>query len=141
VIGRAQRWLGWIPGRPPTDFEFLLAIYERHKDDFIGSMDEREAAIAVPLDVPAIADDLDVHPHIVVGRLYHHLNPKFVASAEGKFLFALKAGEMVNVVNWPVLQAVLAGLWEQRGRDRLALNTAIVSLTIAIVSLAVSIFA
>ena len=106
-----------------------------------GAWTSAKRRIAVPLDVPAIADDLDAHPHVVVGRLYHHLNPKFVASAEGKFLFALKAGEMVNVVNWPVLQAVLAGLWEQRGRERLALNTAIISLTIALVSLGVAIFA
>jgi hypothetical protein len=42
-------------------------------------------------------------------------------------------------VNFPLLEAVLAGLWQQRWRDLLALSTALLSLGIALASLVVSI--
>ena len=138
-ITRVRRRLGWIPRKEtPTDFEFLLAIYERQSADFVGSMEDREAEIAVELDIPAIADDLGVHPHIVAGRLIHHLDPKY--AAQGKFLFRGQLGEtpMLNVVNWPMLQAILAGLWEQRSRDKLALYTAVLSLGIALAAFIVA---
>jgi hypothetical protein len=45
--------------RPPTDFELLRAIYERHKGDY----EARAAAggagrIFVPIDIAAVAKDL-----------------------------------------------------------------------------------
>jgi hypothetical protein len=59
---RLLRHVGWIPGRPPTDFEVLLAIYEHHKSEFVDDMEDRQAPITVPIDIPTIAAILDVHP-------------------------------------------------------------------------------
>jgi hypothetical protein len=38
----------------------------------------------------------------------------------------------VNCVNFPLLEALLAGLWERKERERWTLSIAIVSLVIAI---------
>jgi hypothetical protein len=50
--------------RPPTDFELLRAIYERHRDDFRAYVDvedpvNRGTKVMVPIDIPAIAGELD----------------------------------------------------------------------------------
>ena len=49
--------------RPPTDFELLLAIYKRHRDEYAtfvkGAQGSRASKIAVPIDIPAIADELE----------------------------------------------------------------------------------
>jgi hypothetical protein len=44
-------------------------------------------------------------------------------------------------VNFPLLEAVLAGLWQQQRRDLWAIRAALISLGIALASLAVSITA
>jgi hypothetical protein len=53
--------------------------------------------------------------------------------------FTPVAGEEVNCVNFPLLEAVLASLWEQRRRDSVALWTALLSIGIALAALLVSI--
>jgi hypothetical protein len=113
--------------RPPTDYELLRAIYEHHRSDFAHSADSRATAIFVPLDVPAIADELRVDPNSVVGRLYHHLDPIYaqepdptVGRTGRKSFFSLRVGDDANCVNFPLLEAVLAGLWQQRSRELLA---------------------
>ena len=45
-----------------------------------------------------------------------------------------------NCINFPLLEAVLAGLWQQRRRDLWTLWIALVSVGIAIGSLVVAIF-
>ncbi len=79
------------------------------------------------------------------GRLYYHLEPTYGEPAtlgEGrKAFFTLAAGKDRNCVNFPLLEAVLAGLWQQQRRDLWAIRTALVSLVIALASLAVSITA
>jgi hypothetical protein len=51
------------------------------------------------------------------------------------------AGGDSNRVNFPLLEAVLAGLWQQQRRDLWAIRAALISLGIALASLAVSITA
>lgn len=127
--------------RPPTDFELLKAIYARHRNDYAST---DPPTIVVPVDVPAIARDLGVEPNSVVGRLYHHLDPLYgerPEDAQGrarKFLFTLRAGDKINCVNFPLLEAALAGLWQQRRRDFLAVVTAVFSLGVAVASLIIS---
>jgi hypothetical protein len=133
--------------RPPTDFELLQAIYERHRDEFNAYVEDapnRQTKIMVPIDVPAIADELGVDPDSVFGRLYFHLDPKYgeEPDAEGrrKAFFDPFIGEGdPNAVNFPLLEAVLAGLWQQRDRDLWTFWLAVVSIVIAVGSLAVSI--
>ena len=134
---------------PPTDFELLKAIYERHRDEFAryveGAADGRSSKILVPIDITAVAERFGVDADIIFGRLYYHLDPKYgEASEEGerrKVLFTPVAGPDRNCVNLPLLEAVLAGLWQERRRDLLALATAVLSLGIALSSLFVSVLA
>lgn len=127
--------------RPPTDFKLLRAIYDRHRGDYASTDPPR---VYVPIDIPAIARDLGVETNSVFGRLYHHLDRIYGEPAEEgsprRFLFSPKVGQEANCVNFPHLEAVLAGLWEQRNRDRWTYWTAAISLAVAIASLIVSAF-
>jgi hypothetical protein len=133
--------------RPPTDFEILKEIYERHREEFPRYTKEdaggRSSKVMVPIDIPAIAKRLGVDVDMIFGRLYYHLDPKYGEPAyQGrprKALFTPAAGTDENCVNLP-LEAVLAGLWQERRRDLWALGTAALSLGIALASLLISIF-
>jgi hypothetical protein len=134
--------------RPPTDFELLRAIYERHRDEYAtfvkGAEGSRASKIAVPIDIPAIADELEVDVDSVFGRLYYHLDPLYEQRNEDgsrKAFFMPWAGPNRNCINFPLLEAVLAGLWQQRRRDLWTLWIAVGSLGIAIGSLAVALYA
>jgi hypothetical protein len=84
-------------------------------------MEQRRSKIMVPIDIPAIADHLDVDPDSVFGRLYYHLDPKYAEPAfqdkPRRALFTPVLGDEQNCVNFPLLEAVLAGLWEERNRN------------------------
>lgn len=70
--------------RPPTDVELLKAIYERHRSDFDRGREDRASDVWVPVDVPALAQELGVNTHSVFGRLHYHLERKYgEASASG----------------------------------------------------------
>jgi hypothetical protein len=135
--------------RPPTDFEILKEIYESHREEFSSYTKDdasgRSSKIMVPIDISAIAKRLGIDAEMVFGRLYFHLDPKYgeEPAYEGdarKALFLPVAGKDKNCVNFPLLEAVLAGLWQERRRDLWALGTALFSLVIAIASLLISIF-
>jgi len=124
---------------PPTDFQLLRAIYERHRDEYL---EGHQTRIDVPIDIPAIANDLGVDAQIVWGRLYYHLDPLYGTQDEDaprKALFMPQPETTPDRINFPLLDAVLAGLWQQRRRDLWTLWIAIVSAGIAIASLVVSI--
>ena len=134
-------------GKPPTDFELLEGIYKRHRHDFEGQSEVPVgflAKIIIPIDIPAIAQDLGVDANSVFGRLYYHLDPKYAEPAfQGrarKALFSPVVGDDQNCVNFPLLEAVLAGLWQERRRDLWALGTAVFSLGVAFAALMVSAF-
>ena len=56
---------------PPTDFQLLRAIYERHRGDYLTSIKKGgHAKIAVPIDIPAIAQDIGADADTVFGRLF-----------------------------------------------------------------------
>jgi hypothetical protein len=139
-----------VKQRPPTDFELLKAIYTRYRDEFANYVQAAEgsqaAKILVPIDLHRIATDLGVDVDSVFGRLYFHLEPKYgqEASESGKprkVFFTPVAGQDQNCVNFPLLEAVLASLWQQQRRDQLAIATAVVSFAIALGALIVSIIA
>jgi hypothetical protein len=70
--------------RPPTDFELLTAIYDRHRGEYESALarDARLNEIFVPIDIPAIADKLGIDQYTVFGRLYYHLDPKYAPPVE-----------------------------------------------------------
>lgn len=102
--------------------------------------------VFVPIDLPRIATDLGVDVDSVFGRLYFHLEPKYgeQKSQSGdprKAFFTPVLGGDQNCVNFPLLEAVLASLWQQQRRDQLAIATAVVSFAFALGALIVSIIA
>jgi hypothetical protein len=125
----------------------LREIYDRHYDDFVSEAKRagRSAVILVPLGIPEIAKRFGVSPDSVFGRLYYHLDRIYggeVKPGEArKVFFTQRAGDDANCVNFPFLEAVLAGLWQQRNRDRWTIWLALVSLIIALASLGVAIVA
>jgi hypothetical protein len=97
-----------------------------------------QAAHYVPIDIPAVAATLGVEKESLFGRLYGHLDPKY--RKESIRLFSPVVGSEQNSVNFPLLEAVLAGLSQERRRDRQAFVIAVISLTIAVASFFVSLF-
>jgi len=115
-----------------SDFEGLSGSGRIHR-----------TGILIPIDIPAIGESLGVDPESAFGRLYYHLDPKYAPSVEPgakgrKVLFTPKAGDDANCINFPLLEAVLAGLWQERRRDLLAIATAVVSFAFSVASLIVA---
>jgi hypothetical protein len=138
--------------QPPTDFKLMKAIYARHRRDFTsyagGGADARQSKVMVPIDIEGVARELGADADSVFGRLYYHLEPRYSEEPRKpggarKSFFAPRLGtdpRDVNCVNFPLLEAVLAGHWQQRRRDLWAVATAVFSLAVAIASLIVSAF-
>lgn len=131
--------------RPPTDFELLRAIYELHEHEYgHGKLTPtgQKAEVLVPIDIPNVAAKLGVDTASIFGRLYYHLEQEYGEPSDKKprkAFFTPVAGTETNCVNFPLLEAVLAGLWQQRRRDLFVTYTAVVSLGVALGSLLVSI--
>jgi hypothetical protein len=103
----------------PSDRIILQAIYDKYHESFLNfeaNMADRESKIMVPIDCEAIADQLRVHPEIVFGRLYYHLQREHgYKRDEGEprvAFFVIEAGSRRHCVNLPLLASVLAGLQE-----------------------------
>lgn len=130
-------------GRPVTDLELLKEIHRRHDLDFRERVGNRSSKIMVPIDIPAITAHFGLDTDSVFGRLYYHLDLKYGEEPkEGharKVFFTPKAGHDVNCVNFPLVEAVLAGLWQQQRRDQLALWAAMFSIGISLASLLVAV--
>lgn len=131
----------------PTDQQILNAIYERYYDAFArhtAATPTRSAKVYVPIDIPAIAADLNVDVDIVFGRLYYHLDNKYgytePDSTKVSF-FTLVAGKDTNCVNFPLLASVLAELRDQSRKHSLATWIAVASLVISLVSITISLMA
>lgn len=135
--------------RPPTDYELLRAIYERHHDEFVGPRVDAPTGVFLPIDIPAIAATLGTDADTVFGRLYHHLDQVYGESppdgSDGwtrwgrKAFFSPSLGTETNCVNFPLLEAVLAGLWQERDRQLRAVWASAISAAIALAALIVSI--
>ena len=64
--------------RPPTDFELLKAIHTRHRGDYLDRVAAGATArVFVPVDLPAVAAELNTESDTVFGRLYFHLEPVY----------------------------------------------------------------
>ena len=128
--------------RPPSDFELLRAIYERHRGEFTEpGLTATATGVMIPIDVEAVAADLGTDADTVWGRLYHHLDRLYGEErrpgSSRRALFVPSEAE--NMVNMPLLEAVLAGLWQERNRQLWAVWASAVSVAIALAALVVSI--
>jgi hypothetical protein len=125
----------------------LRAIYERHLGGFKASRATSKTGVFLPIDIPAIATLLRSDNDTVFGRLHHHLDPIYSeAPRDGKpqrrfFKQRLEVGMGYepNCINFPLLEAVLAGLWQENNRQLLAVGVSVLSIAIALAALIVSI--
>jgi hypothetical protein len=128
--------------RPPTDFELVRATFKRHRDDYYAGKRATHAPTFIPINIPAIAAELGTTDDSVFGRLYFHLEERYGTVDEKgvhKSLFTPKLGSEANCVNFPLLEAVLAGLWLERRRDLRTFWASTISLGIAVASLVLSV--
>ena len=135
---------GNLMSKPPTDRKIIQKIHDKYLQDF-GNFDKdeveptRSTKIFVPIDFQAIAIELRVDPDIVFGRLYYHLNKKFgYARDDGTRvqLFERQVNGDRDVVNFPLLSAVLAELHESWWRFTAPLILSAAAFIFSILSLA-----
>jgi hypothetical protein len=132
--------------KAPTDLEILDAIYERYYGDF--ALDSvvaptRGSKIQVPIDCKAIAKELGTDPDIIFGRLYYDLERRYgYKQTDGSAVcfFALKSGDDRHTINFPYLASVVASLRAEHRRQLTATTIAIISIVIAMISLAISLY-
>jgi hypothetical protein len=134
--------------RVPTDREILEVIHERYYVQYTevsSGLDVQvsDNRIYLPVDLAAVAADLEVDGNIVFGRLYYYLDQKYAyRTQEGAWvhLFWLRFGSPQgnHWVNFPVLTSVLASLQEEDHRVKWTRSIAIGSLTVSVVALALS---
>ena len=130
--------------KPPTDRKIIQKIHDKYLQDF-GSFNKkdvepsRSTKIFVPIDFQAIAAELRVDPDIVFGRLYYHLNKRFGYTRDDGTrvqLFERQVNGDRDVVNFPLLSAVLAELHESWWRFTAPLILSSAAFIISMLSLA-----
>jgi hypothetical protein len=130
---------------PPSDFDLLKVIYEDYRDEFTTRSGSSTNPF-VAIDLAMIAAQLRTTDQMVFGRLYHHLDPRYahepdpaIGRTARKSFFTPVAGDLTNAINFPMLEAVVGGLWQERRRDLWVSATAIVSIAISLAALIISI--
>lgn len=122
--------------RPPTDFEVLQAIYLQHRDDYVASPNAAQGLF--PIDLAKIAKQLGVEQVSLEGRLYYDLGPRYTQTQGELRSFYGQFPDGSERVNFPILEAVVAGLWQERNRNRWAIGLAIASFVISVGAIAVT---
>ena len=126
---------------PPTDLRILEKIYRRYYSDFAAYSKEvptRAAKNYVPIDIAAIAADLDIEVDIVFGRLYYLLEGRYgYTNPDGSVVhfLVLNDGNQPNAVHFPLLASVLAQLRSERTKHRIATWLSVAAIVISLVAL------
>jgi hypothetical protein len=134
-----------------TDQEILRVIYDRYYEEFVSyerKPKARETKNFVPIDLPAVARELKIEPELVFDRLYYHLGPKYgrtdgsirVSFFEITFSNSVAGRPDRHVINFPLLESVLAALEYEERKFRLPFTVSAFSLGVAIIALAANVF-
>ncbi|MGN1055705.1 MAG: hypothetical protein ACI4QS_03205 [Comamonas sp.] len=128
----------------PTDLEILNTIYRIYHSDF-SAFDEgvrsRTSKIYVPIDCKEIARELRVDPtsYLVACTTTEKVYGYKQDDGSNVHFFALKVGNDLKCVNFPLMTSVLAGLRQEKKKFWIGTAIAVFALIISIVSLIVSI--
>lgn len=133
-----------------TDREILRAFYDRYYNDFVSferDLKIRETKNYIPIDISAVARELAMEPELVFGRLYYHLAPKYgqmdkqpnVPFFEKTFTNSITGKLDQHVINFPLLESVLATLEYEERKFRLPFVVSAASLALAILAFAVNV--
>lgn len=91
--------------------------------------------VMVPIDIDAVAAKLKCDKHLLFGYLYYHLDHKHrykTGDTTSVVLFAPRAGEMKNAVNFPYLAAILAGHDQEQSKFAWSLGVSLVALALSV---------
>jgi hypothetical protein len=130
--------------KAPTDLDLLNYIYENYYATFASYSKEdpgRKTKIYVPIDSAKIARHYGVDSDIVFGRLYYHLEKKYgykQSDGVNVHFFALRVGDDIKCINFPLLASVVAGLRQEYRKFWLATGISIGALVISAISLGFS---
>jgi hypothetical protein len=126
----------------PTDLEILNAIYEKYYETFVSFLDENKTRKAfIPIDIASMAEEMNVEPDVIFGRLYYHLEKKYgYKNDDGSkvSLFTMQAGGDVNCIHFPYLTSILADMRNEDKKYQRAITFSIISAVVSVVSLALS---
>ncbi len=134
-----------MPSKLPTDLVLLEKIYEANYKAFTEYSDDnrtRSSKIWVPIDIHRIADDFDLDPDIIFGRLYYHLNDKYAherADGSKSDFFAIRVGGDHHCVNFPYLASIVASLRDEQRKFMIATGIASLSLLVSVVSIIIAV--
>lgn len=132
--------------RMPTDRKILSYIYKEYYVSFEsfykqGDIESRSSKIYVPINIYEVAEKFNVDPDIIFGRLYYHLDKKYGYEQIGGtkvHLFSPKAGKDSNVVNFPLLGAIVSELEESEKKYFLSVILSIIAIIISALSFGLS---
>lgn len=121
-----------------TDREIFECLFSAYASEFelAQSAPDRDGnKIYVPIDVKNVAQLLDNDPHVLFGRLYYHLDPKYRYEQSGGalvHLFALQVGDARHCINYPYLCALLADAREHHKENTKTFWFSIVALALSL---------
>lgn len=121
-----------------SDRALLKKIYKVHYSkfcDFDVDNPVRTTKNFVPVDMERVGRDLGINPGLVFGRLYYHLDKKYgYKQPDGALvpLFVLRMGEDRHLINFPLLEGVLADLEGAHWRFMLPIAVSAVALIISL---------
>lgn len=129
----------------PSDFELLKEIYLRYYEQFTSfnrKDRDRQTKTFVPIDIEAIAKHFKTDEEIIFGRLYLHLDRKYGYKNENDtttpFFSKIGPNQEKNVINFPHLASVIAGLREERNRHNIAIYLSIAAFTVSLLTFALN---
>jgi len=121
-----------------TDREILDRLFNMYASDFEAAQqapDKDGNRIYVPIDIPAVAEQLGDNEHVLFGRLFYHLDQKHRYQQAGGamvHLFSAQVGNARHCINYPLLCAVLADLREQHTENTKAFWLSLAALALSL---------
>jgi hypothetical protein len=121
----------------PTERQVLQAIFDAHYGEYLEKLagEDRSAAslesVYVPIDMAKIADGLKVPVPVLFGYLFNHLNLKHPPRQDRGEFYEREIDGKRDMVNFPVLIAILASLQREHEIAELSLSVATIAAVFA----------
>lgn len=128
--------------RLKTDRQVLRAIYDRYESEYTKQASGQEKPY-IPVNVRALAEDLQCHAGILFGRLHFDYGTRFRVRKPDEphvtlaSVFEVAVGDQRHCVNFPYVAALLAGMDHEHRRNSIAIWVSAVALVVSVVGVLV----